>query len=591
MSFEPPSFPLLSTLAALPEASGKQADTEIASFNEDTLDFNTSRHQLDLALEAGHMGAWEWDIEHGRVYWSPQLHQLFGIPNGTFEGTLEGYRARIHPDDRDASLSKVQDALARRAKTHHVLHRILHPNGDVRWLHAHARFFYAPDGRPLRLVGITRDVTDLRNAEEALHQQHALTEQALREETQLVETLQHIGNALTSKLELGTIVQTVTDEATKLTTAQFGAFFYNVTDTKDDSYMLYTISGVPRETFAQFPMPRNTLLFEEAFRGEGVVRSGDVRQDPRYGHIPPHYGMPEGHLPVVSYLSVPVFSHTGEVLGALFFGHDQPNVFTERHERLVVGIAGWAGIAMDNARLFEDQRTARAEAERANRAKSEFLATMSHELRTPLNAIGGFAQLVGDGLYGPITDGQRESMRRIRRAEEHLLTLINDILNFARIEAGRLRLDMQEVKVGGVVHELSQLIEPQATKKGLLLVPADSPRHACVLADRGRLQQILLNLLGNAIKFTDTGRITINWTTDDVTVRICVQDTGCGVPADKLSLIFEPFEQVTREPKLREGLGLGLAISRELARAMGGDITVQSTLGVGSTFIVSLPQI
>src|ERR671926_1422586 len=180
--------------------------------------------------------------------------------------------------------------------------------------------------------------------------------------------------------------------------------------------MLYTLAGVPLEAFAHFPMPRATELFGPTFRGEGVVRIDDVKRDPRYGKNSPYYGMPEGHLPVTSYLAVPVTSRSGEVLGGLFFGHPEAGVFTARHEQIVVGMAAQAAVAMDNARLFEAAQRARAEAEAAaaenerlyrearesSRLKDEFLATVSHELRTPLTAILGWPHMLRTGQF----DGQ-----------------------------------------------------------------------------------------------------------------------------------------------------------------------------------------
>jgi PAS domain S-box-containing protein len=177
-------------------------------------------------------------------------------------------------------------------------------------------------------------------------------EQALAEEARINETLHRVGTALAAQLDLEKIVQTVTDEATALTEAQFGAFFYNVRNDQGEAYTLFTLSGVPRSAFANFPMPRNTAIFESTFRGEGVLRLDDVTQDPRYGQNLPYDGMPPGHLPVRSYLAAPVVSRSGEVLGGLFFGHDRPGVFTARAERLVVGLAAQAAIAIDNARLY-----------------------------------------------------------------------------------------------------------------------------------------------------------------------------------------------------------------------------------------------
>jgi PAS domain S-box-containing protein len=166
------------------------------------------------------------------------------------------------------------------------------------------------------------------------------------------ETLNRIGRTLTAELDLERVVQAVTDAATGVSGAQFGAFFYNRKNEAGESYMLYALSGVPREAFARFPMPRNTAVFEKTFKGEGTLRSDDITKDPRYGRSGPHHGMPPGHLPVRSYLAVPVVSRSGEVHGGLFFGHPEPGVFTERAERLVQGIASQAAIAIDNARLY-----------------------------------------------------------------------------------------------------------------------------------------------------------------------------------------------------------------------------------------------
>src|SRR5215216_3077594 len=192
---------------------------------------------------------------------------------------------------------------------------------------------------------IARDITERKRVEKAL-----------REQTETLEKVNRIGRLLSSELDLQRLVQAVTDEATELTGARFGAFFYNVVDDRGESYTLYTISGAPREAFSKFPMPRKTEIFGPTFKGEGVVRATDVREDPRYGNNSPYNGMPEGHLPVVSYLAVPVVSRTGETLGGLFFGHPEAGVFGEREEQIAVGLAAQAAIAIDNARLFESMR-------------------------------------------------------------------------------------------------------------------------------------------------------------------------------------------------------------------------------------------
>jgi len=212
-------------------------------------------------------------------------------------------------------------------------------------------------------LSILRDITDRKRAEE----QARLLLENLREERDTLDTVNRVGRMLSAELELQKLVQAATDAATELTAAQFGAFFYNVVDNRGEAYTLYTISGVPREAFSRFPHPRATPLFGPTFRAEGIIRSGDIHRDERYGHIAPHFGMPEGHLPVRSYLAVPVVSRSGEVLGGLFFGHEEPDIFTEKAERNLEALVAQVAVAVDNARLYEKaQREARFAALRAD---------------------------------------------------------------------------------------------------------------------------------------------------------------------------------------------------------------------------------
>ncbi|MEP6491271.1 MAG: ATP-binding protein [bacterium] len=242
------------------------------------------------------------------------------------------------------------------------------------------------------------------------------------------------------------------------------------------------------------------------------------------------------------------------------------------------------------AKTREAERAQRV-AEDANRAKSVFLATMSHELRTPLNAIGGYASLLEIGIGGSMSERQLEYVRRIRASQAHLSTLVSDVLNFAKVEAGHLEYHLVALDVAAELAKVGALIEPQAAARGIRYAysPPESPLKA--RADRDKLTQILLNLLTNAVKYTPSGG-TVALTADQNGrfIHICVCDTGPGIPEDQREAIFEPFVQLQRRlgPDA-EGVGLGLAISRDLARAMGGDLTVSDAGGVGSIFMLALP--
>lgn len=251
-------------------------------------------------------------------------------------------------------------------------------------------------------------------------------------------------------------------------------------------------------------------------------------------------------------------------------------------------------LALTNAEMraaIMEVEKARAAADAANRSKAEFLAVMSHELRTPLNSIGGYVDILDAGLRGPLTDGQRADLQRVKRSQRHLLGIINDILNFTRLEATEVQFDVVAVPVRALMGDLDAIVGSLARAKSLEYSCKLPPASVFVCTDPDKLRQILVNLVSNSVKFTDAGgRVAVRCSEKGGLVEIEVEDTGHGIPADKLEAVFEPFVQLDSGlTRTTEGTGLGLAISRGLARGMGADITVRSKLGVGSVFTLTLP--
>jgi PAS domain S-box-containing protein len=260
-------------------------------------------------------------------------------------------------------------------------------------------------------------------------------------------------------------------------------------------------------------------------------------------------------------------------------------------------LVGFAKVTRDLTERREAERRSMeaarraAEAEAANLAKSQFLAAMSHELRTPLNAIGGYVELLEIGIAGPVTEGQQGYLAKIQRSQRHLLGIINDLLNFTRIEAGQIVYDTARVPLRGTIDAIVTMLEQQAAEKGIALALERCPEGLAATADGAKTEQVILNLCSNALKFTPPGgRVALACERRGSMVAVLVSDTGVGIPPDQVERIFEPFVQLGRDlTSQHEGTGLGLAISRDLARGMGGDLTVQSETGSGSTFTLTLP--
>jgi excisionase family DNA binding protein len=519
----------------------------------------------------------------------------------------EGYTTLAHPDERLRAIAMLQQ--------------------KATWLESEIEERNRAEERLQAALAAERAVraeaeTARRQAQEQIEVQvelNAALREVVEERDQLLtreqvarteaEALYRVGrHLLSAQLDLEQLVQAVTDAATALSGAQFGAFFYKVVDEGGERYLLYTLSGAARTAFADFPLPRNTSLFGTTFRGERVVRLDDVRRDPRYGRNAPYRGLPPGHLPVVSYLAVPVVSRTGEVLGGLFFGHPEPGVFTERSERVVVGLAAQAALAIDNARLYR-------QAQQAVQQRDDFLAAVAHDLKGPLTALKGYADVLKRQVKRRTEQGRSlgeadlghmvEGLDQIGHSAVRMARMINGLLDLARLQLGQpLELERRPVDLV-VLAEAAVAVYRQTRRSGPPVRVQTSEAQLVGEWDMARLERVLDNLLSNAVKYSpDGGPVTVTVRREDgepadpaaggtggapTWAVLAVEDHGLGIRAADLPHIFERFWRAGNVGSRVGGAGIGLAVAREIVEQHGGTISVESREGIGSTFTVRLP--
>ena len=427
------------------------------------------------------------------------------------------------------------------------------------------------------------------------------TKDALEEEMRSLDLVNQTAVKLSAKLDVRSVVQALTDAGLELSGAQFGAFFATGRAPNSDSFELFVVSGAALESFQALEAGEAMAVFEPVLRGEGVVRKDDIHQEPQWGTA--NGGALDGRRPFRSYLAVPVVG-AGAVLGGLVFGHASPAVFTQRSERRILGLAGRAAVAIDNARLYAEakgsaderarlldaERLARAEVERASTMKDEFLATLSHELRTPLNAIVGWSEvLLAQADTDPAT---RRGVEAIARNAHSQAQLIDDLLDMNLIVSGKIRLAVQRVDLAATVDSAIESVRPSVEAKAIVVERTIDPSAGPVVGDPNRLQQIAWNLLTNAVKFTAKGgKIHVLVRRVSSHVEVTIHDSGIGISADFLPHVFERFRQADSSTTRRYGgLGLGLSIVRQLVELHGGTVRAESGgEGTGSSFTVALP--
>jgi PAS domain S-box-containing protein len=511
-----------------------------------------------------------------------------------------------HPDDVSAGEDALRALAAGTEGRAAFEKRYLRPDGEIIWVRS-SLSRVSGEEKPNRFLKVVEDITEVRRAREAL-----------RQESEALEVLNQTATQVAAELDLSKVVQLVTDAGVKLTGARFGAFFYNTINEAGESLMLYTLSGADRADFERFGHPRATPVFAPTFKGDGVVRSDDITADPRYGKNAPNKGMPKGHLPVRSYLAVPVTSRSGEVIGGLFFGHPEVGVFTGSSERLILGLAGQAAIAIDNARLFESAQRANQTLEQRVEERTKALQEahealrQSQKMETVGQLTGGIAHDFNNLLQ--IVSGNLDLLRQklpsdagflMRYADraftgaERAATLTQRLLAFSR----RQPLAPKPVDINRLIPGMSELLH-RTLGETVEVEAVLAPRLWTVEADPNQLENAIINLAINARDaMPEGGKLTIetqnthldhSYAAQNPEVAagqyavICISDTGFGMDPETAARAVEPFF-TTKE--VGKGTGLGLSMVYGFVKQSGGHIKIYSEPGQGTTVKMYLPRL
>jgi len=528
---------LLSRRVAQRDASGRVTGilgvvVDVTESAEAKLELARLADRLRLATAAAHLGIWDWDLLTNQQVWDEQLRKIYGVGDGWQNTSIEAWYALVHPRDADDALDDMLRS-ARDGTPYESAFRIIRPDGQVRHLLARGTIYRDDNGQPIRVVGVNWDVTDRRMAERAV--------------TEAMDRLQ----LATSAAGIGIWEHDV----------RAGASVW--------SPQMYTLFGVTDQLGANPQSIWNAALLEEDRPLLAAAKTRAIRRrEPYQTEFRIHW--PDGSMRWLAARGMVQFDEAGQPLKLIGVNWD----ITEE-------------------RQTEEALRAKEAAERASRAKSEFLSRMSHELRTPLNGILGFAQLLASDERKPLLPEQRARLQRIEDAGWHLLALINDLLDLSRIESGSLTLNLENVDLDDAATEVISLLTQSAAESGVeVSLVKRIGRPNCARVDALRMRQVLTNLLSNAIKYNRYGgTVTISaFDPRPGMVGLSVRDSGLGMTQTQLEHLFQPFNRLGRETSEAQGTGIGLVIAKGLVEQMGGTIAVESTAGAGTEFRIELPS-
>ncbi len=559
-----------------------------------------SEQRLQLAVEGSELGMWDWNVKTGDVYLSPQWKKMLGYQEDELDNHYHAWEKLAHPKDLPKVVNALTACLNGETSVYKIEFRMRAKSGEWRWILAHGKIFDRDsDGQPLRMAGTHKDISEQQGALfERKKAEIALQQQLKRE--RLVNAIQE---RIRSSLNLEEILRTAVEEVRRFLSVE-RVLIYPILPNQTHSIITESLEPGWPTIFDQV-IPEDAFLPElqqqENQEQILVIEEIDVLK------LSSSLGNFLTQLKVKAKLLIPIFKDS--TLWGLLIAHQcrEPRQWNSSEIESIRQITIQLAIAVQQSTLFEQAKAeiierkkaeealqkAVQEAEVANRAKSEFLANMSHELRTPLNAILGFAQLMNHDLSLPAK--HQRNVEIINRAGNHLLELINDILEMSKIEAGRVCLNVTDFNLISLIINLKKILEIKASEKGLtLIVDLDPNLPDFVQTDEGKLRQVLLNILGNALKFTEAGQVILRVKADDqqgtsqFPIIFEVEDTGPGIAPEEIYQLFSAFKQTETGRKCQQGTGLGLAISQKFIQLMGGEIRVKSVVNQGTTFTFNI---
>ena len=546
-----------------------------------------SEERLQRSQSFAEVGTWDWNIETGQIFWTPETAGLFGRERSEQEINFDEFVNIVHKDDHDSVAAAIKRCFDEQVP-YDVEHKIVWPDGSVHWVHERGNVVRDAAGRAQHMLGMVQDITRRKEAELGQARRQAL-----------LDLLRAVMSRFVQEDDPASLFCYVLDGIVELTGSRLGFVGEVFGDAETPSR--FEICAISEEGAAYPGKGAKGAEFSLSMFHELDTRYGQTLRagEPVYVNSPPPEplaeGFPEGHPRVENFLSVPVF-YGKQIVGiyavanrAEGYNEDMVDFLRPLNSTLGMVINGMR-VRIERAETQKAMQDARDAAETANQAKSEFLSRMSHELRTPLNAILGFGQLLMSDSDDPLTAMQEEGVTQILRGGWHLLDLINEVLDLAKIEAGKVALEIETIDINQILEESISLIAPQADQRGIELhIPAT--RAPCrVRADRKRIKQVLLNLLSNAVKYnSDSGSVHVEYEyLEAERVRIKVSDTGAGLSQDDIDRLFQPFERLSADKGPVEGTGIGLVITKRLMELMHGEVGVESTPGAGATFWVEL---